>query len=105
MDYRDIHRIHRTVSARFGTDYPEHEGEAVNLSPGGILIQSAVRYPPSTPLVIEVRFDGHGPTLVRGMVVRTLGDDADPTEAVGMGISLTHVSEDYLQCLKTFYGI
>jgi hypothetical protein len=105
MDYRDIHRIHRTVSARFGTDYPEHKGEAVNLSPGGLLIQSFVTYPPSTRLVIEVQFTDHKATLVRGVVVRTLENDTDSADTIGMGVSLTHVSEDFLQGLKTFYGI
>jgi hypothetical protein len=103
MEQRGIHRVSEKIIAQFGLHYPDYDGEAVNLSPGGLLIRSTVRYPPETPLVVELQFPRHGTTLVRGVVVRIEKFEGEETEDVGMGIDLSHVSEEYLLYLKTFY--
>ena len=100
QNHRDVHRVPHKVYARFGTAYPEYKGEVVNLSPGGLLIQSGTVFPVNTLLVIELHFPGNKKTFVRGEVVRTPSEDP---ETGGMGISLTTVSEDYLTYLQSFY--
>ena len=101
MEQRDIHRIHRRVLARFGPDYPEHPGEVIDLSPGGMRIDSEVIFPVQTSLVIELFFSGESPgrrtLFVRGVVVRP------PGEGSGMGVQLLQVSEEYLSFLKDLY--
>ncbi|MBI4715633.1 MAG: PilZ domain-containing protein [Nitrospirae bacterium] len=101
MEQRDIHRIHRRVLARFGPDYPDHVGEVVDLSSGGMRIESETVFPVETPLVIELFFSGAGAgqrsILVRGIVVRSPGGGS------GMGVQLLQVSEDYLNFMKEFY--
>ncbi|MBI5197164.1 MAG: PilZ domain-containing protein [Nitrospirae bacterium] len=99
-DQRDLYRVDQKIFARFGIDYPEYKGEVINLSPGGVLIQSQKLFPVHTLLVIELLFPGNRSALVRGEVVRTPSEDP---AIDGMGIDLSTVSEEYLAYLKSFY--
>ena len=80
--------------------YPEYEGEVTDLSPGGLLIRSRTIFPVHTLLVIEIHFPGSPETFVRGEVIRIPREDP---AALGMAVSLSAVTEEYLFCLKSFY--
>lgn len=91
---------------RFEADGNRHSGFLLNLSPRGLFLQTRLRLPPGTELVIEIRDLGDEPVEVLARVVhRTASHRAtSPVETGGMGVELVNAPESFYRLLYEIAG-
>ena len=86
---------------RFETDGEIHSGFLLNLSPRGLFLQTRLRLPAGTELVLKIRDLGDERIEVLARVVHRTGSHraTSPVETGGMGFEIVNAPEALYQLL------